>query len=50
MPGFPQKWGQEIHIPDNYLNPETCLMFGAVMVPVLAVSVRRVRKKCRKRV
>ncbi|WP_010632068.1 cobalt transporter CbiM [Sporolactobacillus vineae] len=34
-----------MHIPDNYLSPETCLVLGAAMVPVLAVSVRRVRAK-----
>lgn len=34
-----------MHIPDNYLSPETCLVMGAAMVPVLAVSIRRVRKK-----
>ncbi|RYL88891.1 cobalt transporter CbiM [Sporolactobacillus sp. THM19-2] len=34
-----------MHIPDNYLSPETCLVMGAAMVPVLAVSIRRVRKE-----
>lgn len=34
-----------MHIPDNYLSPETCLVLGTAMVPVLAVSVRRVHAK-----
>lgn len=34
-----------MHIPDNYLSPETCLVLGAVMVPVLVVSIRSVRAK-----
>lgn len=34
-----------MHIPDNYLSPQTCLVMGAAMVPVLAVSVRRVKAK-----
>ncbi len=33
-----------MHIPDNYLSPETCLVMGAAMVPVLIVSVHRVKK------
>lgn len=34
-----------MHIPDNYLSPETCLIMGGAMVPVVAVSIRRVRVK-----
>lgn len=34
-----------MHIPDNYLSPETCIVMGAVMVPVLAYSVNKVRKE-----
>lgn len=34
-----------MHIPDNYLSPETCAVMGAVMVPVLIVSVRNVKNK-----
>ncbi|HVP17766.1 MAG TPA: cobalt transporter CbiM [Spirochaetia bacterium] len=32
-----------MHIPDNYLSPATCAVMGAVMVPVWAVAVRKVR-------
>jgi len=32
-----------MHIPDNYLSPSTCAVMGAVMVPVLAVSVKKVK-------
>jgi cobalt/nickel transport system permease protein len=33
-----------VHIPDGYLSPETCGVFGATMVPVWATAGRRVRK------
>lgn len=33
-----------MHIPDNYLSPVTCAAMAAVMVPVWAVSVKKVRK------
>jgi cobalt/nickel transport system permease protein len=32
-----------MHIPDNYLSPATCAVLGAAMVPVWAISVRKVR-------
>lgn len=34
-----------MHIPDNYLSPETCAVMGTVMIPVLVVSVRNVKNK-----
>lgn len=32
-----------MHIPDNYLSPATCAVMGAVMVPVWAVSVKKIK-------
>jgi cobalt/nickel transport system permease protein len=32
-----------MHIPDNYLSPATCAVLSAAMVPVWAVSLRKVR-------
>jgi cobalt/nickel transport system permease protein len=32
-----------MHIPDNYLSPASCAVLGAAMVPVWAVSIRKVR-------
>ncbi|MDO5519321.1 MAG: cobalt transporter CbiM [bacterium] len=32
-----------MHIPDNYLSPSTCVVMAAAMVPVWAVSVKKVR-------
>ncbi len=32
-----------MHIPDNYLSPQTCAVMTAVMVPVWAISVRKLR-------
>lgn len=34
-----------MHIPDNYLSPETCAVMTAAMVPVWAVSIRKVKKE-----
>ena len=34
-----------MHIPDGYLSPSTCLVFGAAMVPVWGSAVRRVRAR-----
>lgn len=33
-----------MHIPENYLSPSTCGVFGAVMVPIWAVAVKKVQK------
>jgi cobalt ECF transporter T component CbiQ/cobalamin biosynthesis protein CbiM len=33
-----------LHIPDGYLSPETCGVFGAGMIPVFAAAGRRVRR------
>lgn len=32
-----------MHIPDNYLSPQTCAVMGAVMVPVWTVCIRRLK-------
>lgn len=32
-----------MHIPDNYLSPATCAVFGGAMAGVLGVAVRKVR-------
>jgi cobalt/nickel transport system permease protein len=38
-----------MHIPDGYLSPETCGVFGAGMVPVFASAGRRVRRTVKSR-
>ena len=37
-----------MHIPDNYLSPATCAVMGAVMIPVWAVSVHKVKEEVSK--
>ena len=32
-----------MHIPENFLSPSTCAVMGAAMIPVLAVSIRKVK-------
>ena len=34
-----------MHIPDNYLSPQTCAVMGAAMVPVWVISVRKIKKE-----
>ena len=34
-----------MHIPDNYLSPETCAVLAAAMAPVVAVSIKKVKKE-----
>ncbi len=34
-----------MHIPDNYLSPQTCAVMGAIMVPVWAIAVKKVREE-----
>ena len=34
-----------MHIPDNYLSPETCAVMGAAMVPVWAVAVKKIKEE-----
>ena len=34
-----------MHIPDNYLSPSTCAVMGAAMVPVWAMSARKIGKE-----
>src|SRR5262249_38420668 len=36
--------GLRLHIPDGYLSPETCSVFGAAMVPVWVTAGRRVKE------
>jgi cobalt/nickel transport system permease protein len=38
-----------MHIPDGYLSPQTCGVFGAAMVPIWATAARRVRTVVRNR-
>ena len=33
-----------MHIPDNYLSPQTCAVMTAVMIPAWVISIRRVSK------
>ena len=37
-----------MHIPDNYLTPETCAFMAAAMVPVWTISVRKVKEETSK--
>lgn len=34
-----------MHIPDNYLSPQTCAVMTAVMLPVWAISIRKIRQR-----
>ena len=34
-----------MHVPDNYLSPSTCAVFGAVMIPVWAIAVKKIKKE-----
>ena len=34
-----------MHIPENYLSPETCAVVGAGMVPVWPMAVKKVREQ-----
>lgn len=34
-----------MHIPDNYLSPATCAVMGAIMVPIWAYSINKVKKE-----
>ncbi len=37
-----------MHIPDNYLSPSTCAVMGAAMLPVWAISIKKVKKEITK--
>lgn len=37
-----------MHIPDNYLSPSSCAVLAAAMVPVWAVSIKKVKKEISK--
>lgn len=39
------KGDRDMHIPDNYLSPETCAVMAAASIPVLAISVYKVKKE-----
>lgn len=34
-----------MHIPDNYLSPVTCAVMGAAIVPVIAISIKKVKEE-----
>jgi len=34
-----------MHIPDNYLSPQTCAVMGAAMIPVWAVAVKKIKEE-----
>ena len=34
-----------LHIPENYLSPETCAVMGAAMLPVWLIAVSKVKKE-----
>ena len=34
-----------MHIPENYLSPETCGVLGVAMVPIWAVAIKKVGKE-----
>lgn len=34
-----------MHIPENYLSPSTCAVFGAAMLPVWYISVQKIKKE-----
>lgn len=34
-----------MHIPDNYLSPQTCAVMTAAMVPVWVISIRKIKKE-----
>ena len=34
-----------MHIPENYLSPQTCAVLGAAMVPVWYLAVRKVKEE-----
>jgi cobalt/nickel transport system permease protein len=34
-----------MHIPDNYLSPQTCAVMGAIMIPVWTVAVKKVKEE-----
>ena len=38
----------KMHIPDNYLSPETCAVMAAAIVPVWAISVKKVKEEISK--
>lgn len=37
-----------MHIPENYLSPQTCAAMIGVMAPVWGVSIAKVKKQIRK--
>jgi cobalt/nickel transport system permease protein len=37
-----------MHIPDNYLSPSTCAVMGAVMLPVWAIAIKKVKQEVAK--
>ena len=41
---FHMKEGHAMHIPDNYLSPSTCGVLGAVMLPIWAYSLKKIKE------
>lgn len=37
-----------MHIPDNYLSPQTCVVMGAAMIPVWYVATKKVKEEVTK--
>jgi len=37
-----------MHIPDNYLSPSTCAVMATAMVPIWAISIKKVKKEISK--
>lgn len=37
-----------MHIPDNYLSPQTCAVMAAAMIPVWAVSIKKIKTELSK--
>jgi len=34
-----------MHIPDNYLSPQTCAVMGAIMIPIWILSIKKVSEQ-----
>ena len=49
LKGGTPKGGIFMHIPDNYLSPSTCVVMGAVMIPVWRIAVKKVKNELTKK-
>ncbi|MCX6111812.1 MAG: cobalt transporter CbiM [Proteobacteria bacterium] len=34
-----------MHIPDNYLSPSTCAIFGSAMLPIWTIAIKKIKKE-----